>query len=99
MKKYENDIVYGRDRLRILLISTAVGAALSLLSPQYSWVQVIFMCLTVVLFVTSLALIFKYCRCPNCGKVIFLGVMAVTACPRCHRNLVTGKKVKSGKSK
>ncbi len=99
MKKYENDFVYGRDRLRILLISTAVGAALSLLSPQYSWVQVIFMCLTVVLFVTSLALIFKYCRCPNCGKVIFLGVMAVTACPRCHRNLVTGKKVKSGKSK
>ena len=99
MKKYENDFVYGRDRLRILLISTAVGAALSLLSPQYSWVQVIVMCLTVVLFVTSLALIFKYCRCPNCGKVIFLGVMAVTACPRCHRNLVTGKKVKSGKSK
>ena len=99
MKKYENDFVYGRDRLRILLISTAVGAALSLLSPQYSWVQVIFMCLTVVLFVTSLALIFKYCRCPNCGKVIFLGVMAVTACPRCHRNLVTGKKVKSGISK
>ena len=38
-------------------------------------------------------------RCPNCGKVIFLGVMAVKACPRCHRNLVTGKKMKSGKSR
>ena len=33
-------------------------------------------------------------RCPNCGKVIFFGVLAVKSCPRCHRNLVTGKKMK-----
>ena len=99
MKKYENDFVYGRERLRILLMATAVGCAASLLTPQYSLVQVALMCLTVVLFVTCLALIFKYCRCPNCGKVIFLGVMALKSCPRCHRNLVTGKKMKTGKSK
>ena len=99
MKKYENDFVYGRERLRILLVATAVGCAASLLTPQYSLVQVALMCLTVVLFVTCLPLIFKYCRCPNCGKVIFLGVMALKSCPRCHRNLVTGKKMKTGKSK
>ena len=99
MKKYENDFVYGRERLRILLVATAVCCAASLLTPQYSLVQVALMCLTVVLFVTCLALIFKYCRCPNCGKVIFLGVMALKSCPRCHRNLVTGKKMKTGKSK
>ena len=33
-------------------------------------------------------------RCPSCGKVIFFGVLAVKSCPRCHRNLVTGKKMK-----
>ena len=68
MKKYENDFVYGRERLRILLIATAIGCALSFLTPQYTYVQVACMCMTVVLFVTSIALIFKYCRCPNCHR-------------------------------
>ena len=97
MKKYENDFVDGRDRLKILLVATVIGCTLSLLTPKYSYFQVACMCMTVILFVTSLVLIFKYCRCPNCGKVIFLGVMAVKSCPRCHRNLVTGKKMKNSK--
>ena len=37
------------------------------------------------------------CRCPNCGKVIFLGVLAVNTCPRCKRSLVTGNKVKKSR--
>ena len=59
MKKYENDFVYGRERLRILLVATAVGCAASLLTPQYSLVPVGRMCLTVVVFVTCRARIFK----------------------------------------
>ena len=51
--------------LRILLVATAVGCAASLLTPQYSLVQVALMCLTVVLFVTCLALIFKYLPLPQ----------------------------------
>ena len=90
MKKYENDFVYGRERLRILLVATAVGCAASLLTPQYSLVQVALMCLTVVLFVTCLALIFKYCRCPNCGKVstvdeeTLLDQTQELVCPYCN---------------
>lgn len=99
MNKYENDFVYGRDRLKKLLIATAVGCALSFFTPQYSYIQAAFMCMTVVLFITCLVVIFKYCRCSSCGKVIFFGVLAVKSCPRCHRNLVTGKKMKSGKSR
>ena len=99
MNKYENDFVYGRDRLKKLLIFTAIGCAISLLTPKYSYVQLAFMCMTCVLFATALVCIFKYCRCPNCGKVIFFGVLAVKSCPRCHRNLVTGKKMKTGKSR
>ena len=34
------------------------------------------------------------CRCPYCGKHIMLGVLAVKDCPRCRRNLATGKKIK-----
>ena len=33
-------------------------------------------------------------RCPYCGKHIMLGVLAVKDCPRCRRNLATGKKIK-----
>ena len=94
MNKYENDFVYGRDRLKKLLIATAIGCALSFFMPKYSYVQVAFMCMTCVLFATALVCIFKYCRCSNCGKVIFFGVLAVKSCPRCHSNLVTGKKMK-----
>ena len=39
----------------------------------------------------------KYCRCPNCGKVILLGVLAINTCPRCKHSLTTGKKVKKGR--
>lgn len=98
-KRYENDFVYGRDLLKKLLIATAVGCAISFLTPRYSYVQVIFMCMTTVLFITAILTIVKYCRCPNCGKVIFFGVLAVSSCPRCHRNLVTGKKMKTKKSR
>ena len=36
MNKYENDFVYGRDRLKKLLIATAIGCALSFFMPRYS---------------------------------------------------------------
>jgi len=97
MRKYENDFVYGRDLLKKLLVATAIGCVISFFTPKYSYAQMIFMCLTTVLFISSIVTIVKYCRCPSCGKIIFFGVVAVTACPRCHRNLVTGKKVKKSK--
>ena len=54
MNKYENDFVYGRDRLKKLLIATAIGCALSFFMPRYSYSQVAFMCMTCVLFATAL---------------------------------------------
>lgn len=94
MNKYENDFVYGRDRLKKLLIATAFGCVVSLLSSQYSWLQIIALCMTTVFFGTAIWVIAKYCRCPNCNKVIAFGVLVVKSCPRCHRNLITGKKMK-----
>ena len=80
MNKYENDFVYGRDRLKKLLIATAIGCALSFFMPRYSYVQVAFMCMTCVLFVTALVCIFKYCRCPNCGKECDKGDAFCSSC-------------------
>ena len=38
-----------------------------------------------------------YCRCPSCGRIVFMGMMKVTVCPSCHRDLNTGAKVKGKK--
>jgi hypothetical protein len=94
MNKYENDFIYGKTQLKKLLIATGIGCVVSLLSAQYSWLQVIALCMTTVFFATAIACIVKYCRCPSCNKVIAFGVLVVKTCPRCHRSLITGKKMK-----
>lgn len=96
-RRYENDFVYGRDLLKKLLIATAVGCVISFIAPKYSYAQLALLCITTILFITAIVTIIKYCRCPSCGKTIFFGVLAVHSCPRCHRNLVTGKKMKKSK--
>ena len=50
--------------------------------------------LTAAIFVGTIICVYQFCRCPYCGKHIMLGVLAVKDCPRCHRNLATGKKIK-----
>ena len=51
--------------------------------------------LLILAFITA----YNFCKCPYCGKRILLGVLTVTHCPQCRRNLVTGerKKGKGGK--
>ena len=74
MNKYENDFVYGRDRLKKLLIATAIGCALSFFMPRYSYIQVAFMCMTCVLFATALVCIFKSDVITDLMKVLGCGV-------------------------
>lgn len=94
---YTNDFTYGRERVKKFMIAAAVSCAVSLFLPQYSAIQLGLMALTVLSFATAVVIVFKYCRCPSCGKVIFLGVLRVTACPRCRRSLTTGKKIKKSR--
>ena len=49
------------------------------------------------MFIAIIYIAAKYCRCPNCGKHIILGVLAIETCPRCKHSLTTGKKVKKSK--
>lgn len=91
---YTNDFTYGRDRVKKFMIASAACCAVSLFLPQYSALQFGILALAMLSFITAVAVVVKYCRCPSCGKIIFLGVLRVTACPRCRRSLTTGKKIK-----
>lgn len=94
---YENSFVYGRELVKKLLVMAIVTAVVTLLMRSNPSVQLFLTIITIVLFVAVFVTIYKNCRCPHCGKVIFFGVLAVTTCPKCRRNLITGKKVKKSK--
>ena len=97
MKSYVNEFIFGRDLLKKVMIATVVSCVLSVIFRANIMLQGIFAGATLILFISAIVIDCKYCRCPHCGKVIFLGVLAVTACPKCKRNLVSGKKVKKSR--
>ena len=97
-KTYVNSFTHGRDMVKKTMLSTVVCCVLSVLAQFVSPALVaLFGGATLLLFIATVAIIVRECRCPHCGKVIFLGVLAVTACPKCKRSLTTGKKVKKSR--
>ena len=97
MNVYENDFVYGRRLLKIAMAAAVIFCIATLLVPNGSSLYLTFFVLTIAAFVLSAVIIYKYCRCPHCGKLIFLGVLSITTCSRCRHDLITGKKVKKSK--
>lgn len=97
MKNYTNDFTYGRDLLKKILFAAVGTSVVTLIVRDNPTMQTVFAALTVLLFLTAIAVVAKYCRCPHCGRVIFLGVLAISTCPGCKRSLVTGKKVKKSR--
>lgn len=95
LQKYNNNFLYGRDLLKKLLIIMAVTAVGSVFLNGI-W-QSVLLWATVAMFAVSIWIIYKYCRCPHCGNVIFLGVLAIKQCPRCKYDLATGRKIKKSK--
>ena len=98
-KAYVNSFLHGREMCRKVMYSALGCAVLSIVGNylKFPYVQLFFAVTTIVLFIASIVIIVRECRCPYCGKIIFLGVLAVTACPKCRRNLTTGKKTKKTK--
>ena len=85
-------------RLRTVMIAAALSCAGSLLTPQdFLSLKLFFTIATILLFATIVFIIVRECRCPHCGKIIFMGALSVTHCPRCKRSLTTGKKYKKSK--
>ena len=97
-KAYVNSFIHGREMCRKTMYSAAGCCVLSLLGSFISaYMQIFFAGAAAILFVVTIVIIVRQCRCPHCGKIIFMGVLAVTACPKCKRNLTTGKKVKKSR--
>ena len=96
---YENSFVHGRDLTKKLVIVTCVTCALSILfmAMGNSTMQILCMAVSFVGLISTIYAMVKYCVCPHCGKHITMGLLAIENCPRCHRNLVTGKKGKKNK--
>lgn len=100
MKKvYENTFVHGRELTKKLVIATVIGCALSLLFMVQgnTTMQFLLIGFTTIGMIGSVYVIFKYCVCPHCGKHITMGLLVIENCPRCRRNLVTGKKGKKNR--
>ena len=65
-------------------------------NPQYTLYA---FCIAIAMLVMGIIVAATFCKCPYCGKRILLGMLKVTHCPSCRRDLVTGvrKKGKGGK--
>ena len=83
----------GRNLAKLLIILCAIMCVLSVITNGES-ISGYFMLISLVSFAVSFVVIRLYCRCPYCGKTIFIGLFNATDCPHCRRNLVTGKRKK-----
>ena len=92
-KQYNSDFETGRKYIRVLLcvamiiVGTSYFFAAPGSSEQTGGLVGGFACVLATVYVN-----YKYCRCPYCGKVIFTGFNRSDKCPKCHRNLDSGKK-------
>lgn len=92
--RFDRTFEYGRNIAKYCVIFTVALCVLSLLMPQGTYLQIIFAAAMLAMMVATIVVMYKYCRCPYCGKRIMLGVLNAKSCPRCRRNLTTGKKMK-----
>lgn len=92
--KFDRTFEYGKNISKYCVIFAIALCVLSLLVPQGTYLQVLFIAATVVMLAATVVVMYKFCRCPYCGKRIMLGVLRVKSCPRCRRSLTTGKKMK-----
>ena len=97
MNTYINGFLRGRELLKKLLIGDFAAALAATFTRGNPGLMFFFSGLTLLLFIAIIYIAVKFCRCPNCGKMILLGVLAIETCPRCKHSLTTGKKVKKSK--
>ena len=86
--------------VRYLLAAALVsGAAGLFLFAEGTMQQTICILLSAAFLVAVIVVAARDCRCPSCGKRIINGVLVLSTCPRCKRNLYTGDKPKKAKKK
>ena len=90
--KFQKAVSTARTLLLIALVFCVLGLTMG--GAELATFRAIVTGIAMFLVLIALYFIFRYCRCPYCGKQIFFGVSKATSCPRCRRNFLTGKKVK-----
>lgn len=53
--------------------------------------------LSAFFFFLAFVVVALFCKCPNCGKHIYLGLFKAEYCPKCNRHLITGEKARGKK--
>ena len=95
---YPNNFARGQKLVRYLLALSIVAALAGwLLYAENSTAQVLCIVLSLAMMIALVVTILRDCRCPHCGKRILAGALAVKVCPSCHRDLRSGKKVKTSR--
>ena len=97
---FTTNFARGQKLVRYLLVGAlAAGAAGLLLFPEGAMQQTVCVLLSAALIIGVIVVAARDCRCPSCGKRIINGVLVLSVCPRCKRNLYTGDKPKKAKKK
>ncbi len=97
MKFSGNDFQYGQERVKQLMGAAVVSCLLAVLCNFSPALQIGLTMLTLAAAVWAFVIIFRYCKCPSCGKQIAFGVLALKTCPKCKRSLISGNKIKKSK--
>ena len=93
--RYKATFEYGKNLAKYLLIAAVICGLVALLFvPNGTVAQMVLILASFALMIVLIVVIVKYCRCPYCNRVIAAGVLRVTSCPGCKRDLSTGKKLK-----
>ena len=93
-----NDFQFGQDRVKKLLWAAVIVCVLALIAGNFNvMLQSILLIATLLIIGWTFVTIFRYCKCPHCGKVILFGILQASTCPKCRRSLVSGKKTKKSK--
>ncbi len=90
--KFQKAVSTARTLLLIALVLCVLGLTMG--GADLATIRAVTTGLAMLLVIVALYYIFRYCRCPYCGKQIFFGVSKATSCPHCRRSFATGKKVK-----
>ena len=93
--RFNSSFEYGKRLARNCVVAGVVFCLLGLFAtPSGSMAQVVLTLCSVCSLVATGVVMYRFCRCPYCGKRIMMGVLAITNCPRCRRNLTTGQKTR-----
>ena len=78
----------------LLALCLLFGLAGIIISDKGLAFSVYFSLASMICFVLTFIVIALFCKCPYCGKVVYLGLFKATHCPKCRRNFETGVKKK-----